>query len=141
MRICKAGIEYIFRISDKQSRDKDGNPTILEIRYRLPTTEEHQEYINRLMQNVGGKIVSNHAATRLTMGAKIITGIQDGCFGRLNEDGREVPMSSDKKSPDYFKEWKEALMDGAGDIVGALGCAVFETSKAAYQTGVSAEKN
>lgn len=141
MRICQQGLEYIFTITDRQSRGEDGKPSVLTMRYRLPDTEERQEYINNLMQNINGEIISKHAETRLLLGQRIITGIGEGCFGRVDEHGEIVPMSSDPSSPHYFKEWKSALVDGAGDIVASLGFAVFETSNASVTLGASAEKN
>ena len=141
MRVCTAGTIYTCTITDNQSVDAAGKPTVLTLYYRLPTTEERQQYANELISRLGDTVVKNDAATRVKFGAKILTGIGDGCFGRMN--GVEpVNMSSDAKSKDYCENWRDELMQGASDVLYELAVSVFERSiQRAQLSVVDAEKN
>ena len=95
--------------------------------YRTPTTSELEGFSNMSIQRRGKKIRFRQAEARLQYGLKILTGIRDGDFERL-DNGRYVPISSDEGSPHYYPQWKEWLRDNAADLVMLLGLHVFDNS-------------
>src|SRR5512145_2907610 len=86
------------------ARNQKGEDVTFDLYYRRPTTEEIISYNSRLFQKKNGKVINNVVPTRIEMGLKILTGLQDDVF-TLN--GK--PVSSDPNSPDYYPAWKDLL--------------------------------
>ena len=93
--------------------------------YRMPTTSERQGYMNTAIKRVKNKISLHQVEARMTWGLKILVGIRDGNFLRMEND-KAVRMSSDPASPDYYEGWKEEMENGCGDLVMALATLVFD---------------
>lgn len=93
--------------------------------YRMPTTSERQGYMNAAVKRVKNKISLHQAEARMKYGAKILVGIRDGDFLRM-EAGKAVPMSSNPASPDYYEFWQDEIESGCGDLVMALAAIVFD---------------
>lgn len=99
----------------------------IKLTYLMPTTKERQGFQNLAVQRKRNKVVMNQAEARLTYGLKILTGIREGDFERL-QDGNYVPISSDQQSTNYYADWKQWMSDNAADLVMLLGAHVFEQS-------------
>ncbi len=95
--------------------------------YRTPTTAEIEGFSNLSIQRRGKKVKFRQAEARLKYGLKILTGIREGDFERL-DNGQYVPISSDEGSPHYYPAWKEWLRENAADLVMLLGLHVFDNS-------------
>ena len=93
----------------------------IELRYRLPTTQEVVAYQNKLIKKLGGKVVNNIVPTRIEFALKILVGFRDGDFGYNGS-----PISVDPKSPNYREDWKALLEATAPDILSTFGYAIFE---------------
>lgn len=99
----------------------------LEIYYRSPTTQEREAYSNKSIQRKRNKLIFRAAQTRHKYGLIILTGIREGDF-IIKKDGKKVPLSSDSKSPNYNKDWKDIMLKYASDIIEVLAAFVFESS-------------
>lgn len=99
----------------------------IKLSYRMPTTKERQGFQNLAVQRRRNKVEMNQAEARLTYGMKILTGVRDGDFERL-QDGAYVPLSSREGSDHYYPEWKSWMGEHAADLVMLLGAHVFEQS-------------
>jgi len=95
--------------------------------FRMPTTTERQGYVNAAVQRKGKKVTMHHAEARMRFGLKILTGVRDGDFVRM-QGKDQVPMSSDPSSPNYFSGWREEIEKDCGDLVMALAGQVFDGS-------------
>jgi len=98
--------------------------------YRMPTTRERQDYQNTAISRKGNKVEFNQAEARLAGGMKILTGIGDGSYERLDGAGQYVPVSSVEGSPNYFPEWRKFVEDNGADLVMLMAVQVFEGSAA-----------
>jgi len=97
---------------------------IVELHYRLPTTEERLEYQRACLVQDGDEVRFDPGQARVDFGLLVLTGIRDGDFAA---DGK--PISSNPDSPDYREDWKILLRATASDLLGALGMAVFEGAR------------
>lgn len=125
MRILGQNVEYTFTVIDKQSRDEQDNPTKLTFLYRLPTTSERQQYLNALDPRDKNDD-DGYYLTRVRFASDLITGIGEGCFGRMASNGQPVPISSDEKSEHYYEGWREAIATSAGDVLAKLAVTIFD---------------
>lgn len=108
------------------AKNQKGEDVTFDLYYRRPTTEEIIFYNSRLFQKKNGKVVNNVVPTRIEMGLKILTGVQDGVF-TLN--GKAV--SSDPNSPDYYPAWKDLLKSALAGTVANCAFRVFEVTQEA----------
>ena len=98
-----------------------GEDVSVDFYYRRPTTEEIIAYNKGLFIKKNGKVVNNVVPTRIEMGLRILTGIQDGVFS-LN--GK--PISSDPASSDYYSDWKSLLKNVLSGTIANFAFRVFE---------------
>ncbi len=103
------------------AKNHKGEDVTFDFFYRRPTTEEIVAYNSRLFQKKNGKVINNVVPTRIEMGLKILTGVQDGVF-TLN--GK--PISSDPSSPDYYADWKNLLKGALSGTIANFAFRVFE---------------
>ncbi len=103
------------------AKNHKGEDVTIDFFYRRPTTEEIIAYNSRLFQKRNGKVVNNVVPTRIEMGLKILTGVQDGVF-TLN--GK--PISSDPASPDFYADWKNILKGALSGTIANFAFRVFE---------------
>lgn len=94
--------------------------------YRMPTTSERQAYLNAAIKRNRNKVTMHHAEARMKFGMSILTGVRDGDFMRMGEQGKPMAMSSNQTSPDYYPEWKAEIEGGCGDLVMMLAALVFD---------------
>ena len=119
-RIMDDGVNTL-RIWDNISNSK------LEVQYRSPTTEERAAFSNQSIQRKRNKLTFRSAQARQKYGLMILTGIREGDFV-IKKGGKNVPLASDPKSPNYNEKWKEIMMKHASDIIEVLAAFVFEGS-------------
>ncbi|MCE5334269.1 MAG: hypothetical protein LLG06_06735 [Desulfobacteraceae bacterium] len=100
-----------------------------EIHYRMPTNEERAAYQNGAFERRGRKVRTRIFENRIKFGARIVTGFRKGSLG---VDGR--PIASDPNDPDFRQDWKDLLVQHAGDIVASVAASVFENTGAARET-------
>ncbi len=103
------------------AKNHKGEDVTFDFFYRRPTTEEIIAYNSRLFQKKNGKVINNVVPTRIEMGLKILSGVQDGVFS-LN--GK--PISSDPASPDFYADWKNLLKGALSGTVANFAFRVFE---------------
>ncbi len=108
------------------AKNQKGEDVTFDLYYRRPTTEEIISYNSRLFQKKNGKVINNVVPTRIEMGLRILTGLQDGVF-TLN--GK--PVSSDPNSPDYYPAWKDLLRQALSGTVANFAFRVFEVTQEA----------
>jgi hypothetical protein len=99
----------------------------LEVQYRSPTTEERAAFSNQSIKRTRNKLTFRTAQARQKFGLMILTGIREGDF-IIKKGGKNVPLASDPKSPNYDQKWKEIMMKYASDIIEVLAAFVFEGS-------------
>ncbi len=97
---------------------------VVQMYYRLPTTEERFGFTKACLEQDGDEVKYNPGPARLEYGLKVLTGFREGDFGA---DGK--PISSDPKSKAYRKDWKKLLGQTSADLVMALALAVFEGAR------------
>ncbi len=103
------------------AKNHKGEDVTFDFFYRRPTTEEIIAYNSRLFQKRNGKVINNVVPTRIEMGLKVLTGVQDGVF-TLN--GK--PISSDPASPDFYADWKNILKGALSGTIANFAFRVFE---------------
>lgn len=103
------------------AKNHKGEDTTFDFFYRRPTTEEIIAYNKGLFIKKNGKVINNVVPTRIEMGLRILTGVQDGVFS-LN--GKAI--SSDPGSPDYYPDWKNLLKGALSGTVANFAFKVFE---------------
>ncbi len=103
------------------AKNHKGEDVTFDFFYRRPTTEEIVAYNSRLFQKRNGKVINNVVPTRIEMGLKVLTGVQDGVF-TLN--GR--PISSDSASPDFYADWKNLIKGALSGTIANFAFRVFE---------------
>jgi hypothetical protein len=106
--------------------------------FRMPTTKERQEYQNMALRRKGNAVEMNQAEARLTYGMKILEGVGDGDFERLDGDNY-VPISSREGSPDYYPGWKPFVEENGGDLVMLMAAHVYDASATLQLGGESIE--
>lgn len=124
MRVLGKGVQYTFTVIDKQSEDEKGQPTKLIFHYRLPTTSERQQYLNAL--DPKDESDEGYYIVRIKWAMIIVSGIGEGCFGRMDSAGKVVPISSDPKSEFYYEQWRDEIAETAGDVLAMLARLVFD---------------
>lgn len=107
-----------FPVSAKNHKGED---VTFDFYYRRPTTEEIIAYNKGLFVKKNGKVVNNVVPTRIEMGLRILTGVQEGVFFF---NGKAV--SSDPASPDYYPEWKNLLKQVLSGTIANFAFRVFE---------------
>ncbi len=103
------------------AKNHKGEDVTFDFFYRRPTTEEIVAYNSRLFQKRNGKVINNVVPTRIEMGLKVLTGVQDGVF-TLNGQ----PISSDPASPDFYADWKNILKSALSGTIANFAFRVFE---------------
>ena len=103
------------------AKNHKGEDITFDFFYRRPTTEEIIAYNKGLFTKKNGKIHNNVVPTRIEMGLRILTGIQEGVFS-LN--GK--PVSSDPASADFYPEWKNLLKQVLSGTIANFAFKVFE---------------
>jgi len=93
--------------------------------YRQPTTSERQGYMNDVIKRNKNSVTMHRAEALAKWGAKVLVGVRDGDFLRM-EAGQAVPLSSDPGSPDYYEGWRAEIEAGCGDLVAAMAAQVFD---------------
>jgi hypothetical protein len=115
----------------------------VEVYYRPPTTSERLTYRTELMRCIDPgdgrqmKITEEFAALASRHAAKILRGVRPGDI-ELVEEGRAVPLVGDvigigdngraqdgREHPGYRSDWLQQIESGAGQLLDALGQAVF----------------
>jgi hypothetical protein len=107
-----------FPVSAKNHKGED---ITFDFFYRRPTTEEIIAYNKGLFVKKNGKVHNNVVPTRIEMGLRILTGIQDGVF---SFNGKSI--SSDPASPDFYPDWKTLLKGALSGTVANFAFRVFE---------------
>lgn len=102
--------------------------------YRMPTTTERQGFLNKAISRIGTSVEFHQEEARWEFGLKILTGIVDGDFERL-EEGKYVPISSREQSEYYYPTWKEWMGVYAADLVSLLGRHVFDAPSRIVEEG------
>jgi len=92
----------------------------IELYYRNPSLLEEISYQSRLSE--GSEI--DITKVRLNFGLNILTGFREGDF-KLNDR----LISSNKRSPNYCKDWKNLLRITGPDLVRTAAAAIFENSR------------
>lgn len=98
------------------------NGVDFELYYRNPTTEEMVGFQGEGMVRKGNKIINRLVFARVKYGAAVITGFKAGLFAA---EGKPVSADPQDKK-EYRKDWKELLVQGAPQLVAAVGQVVFE---------------
>lgn len=95
--------------------------------YRTPTTSDRVRYQSRRFRKEGDKLINCSRKAAIEAAAGVLAGIRDGDFtcGR-GPDNNPIPLSSDPTSPHYREDWKELIVDMAGDLLFILGNNLFE---------------
>lgn len=93
--------------------------------YRQPTTEEREGFLAMAVQREEDEVTSKSPEARKIYGLKILVGIRDGDFIRIQDD-KEVPMSSDPESAAYYPDWKAEIEKGCMDLVTTMALHVFD---------------
>ncbi|WP_035238152.1 hypothetical protein [Desulfobacter vibrioformis] len=101
-----------------------------DIYYRMPTTQERQEFEQDKVKRDGDSVQIDATGAAYEAGKKILTGIRDGDFGREDETGEVVQLSSTPGNDGYLENWKDLVCDLAPDHVILLGLHVFENPTA-----------
>ena len=107
-----------FPVSAKNHKGED---ITFDFFYRRPTTEEIIAYNKGLFVKKNGKVHNNVVPTRIEMGLRILTGVQDGVFFFNGK-----PISADPASPDYYPDWKTLLKGALSGTVANFAFRVFE---------------
>lgn len=108
--------------------------------YRLPTTEERQEYEQDKVKRTDDGVKVDATGAALEAGEKILGSIRDGDFEWEDESGEIVPLSSTPGSEGYREDWKEIICDLAADHVIQLGLYVFENPTMVRNAPVKKQK-
>jgi hypothetical protein len=103
------------------AKNQKGEDVTFDLYYRRPTTEEIIAYNKGLFTKKNGKVHNNVVPTRIEMGLRILTGVQDGVFFFNGK-----PVSSDSASPDFYTEWKNLLKGALSGTVANFAFRVFE---------------
>jgi len=103
------------------AKNQKGEDITFDFFYRRPTTEEIIAYNKGLFTKKNGKVINNVVPTRIEMGLRILTGVQDGVF-TLN--GKTI--SSDPASTNFYPEWKTLLKQVLSGTVANFAFRVFE---------------
>lgn len=98
--------------------------------YRAPTTKEMHAYQNESVRRKGNSVKFRNSQANYKFGKAILTGIRDGDFTAENDNGKEVPISSNAQSPDYREDWLQLLENHAPADIIALGAHVFGGTEA-----------
>lgn len=130
MRIIGEEVRHEMVISDAVSGAE------ITLFYRVPTTTERMDYFSNLYKREGDELIDRSSETRLYWAKKVITGVGEGCFGfqpkkkKKNDPEPEiVPLSSDKDSDHYMKDWLDLVVQLAPDLVEFLVVRVFDGAK------------
>lgn len=99
-----------------------------EIYYRMPTNEERAAYQNGAFERRGRKLRARIFENRMKFGARIITGFRKGSLGVGGK-----AFSCEPDDPDFRQDWKDLMIEHAGDIVASVAACVFETTGAARE--------
>ncbi len=99
-----------------------------EIYYRMPTNEERATYQNGAFERRGRKLRARIFENRMKFGARIITGFRKGSLGAGGK-----PFSCEPDDPDFRQDWKDLMIEHAGDIVASVATCVFESTGAARE--------
>ena len=83
--------------------------TKLSISYRMPTTDEVISYIHEKYSNPN-LTIRDISLLQMKYAKNLLTGIGKANFGIVVDD-KIIPLSSDKKDPDYREDWKGLLCD------------------------------
>lgn len=97
---------------------------IVELHYRLPTTEERFAFAKACLVQEGDEVKHDANPARLKFGLLVLTGFGEDDFGSNGQ-----PISADPQSPNYIETWKDQLEESASDLIMALGMAVFEGAR------------
>lgn len=102
---------------------------VIELHYRLPTTEERVAYQRACLLREGKKVRFDANPARLKYGLLILTGFAEGAFAAGGQ-----PISADPAAENYRADWKELVKKTASDLVSALAMVVFEGIRIAGDT-------
>jgi hypothetical protein len=103
--------------------------------YRIPTASEIQEYDSMRIRREKNQSFDNTSTARITMAARILTGIREGDF-----TVGDRPLSSDEKSENYDANWKDKVLDAAPDLLLLLGAFVFDHVPVNVETPAEAKE-
>ncbi len=120
----------VLRFLDTLSQDDDGKPSTIGLLYRMPTTEERQQYLDgrQVRNDTTGKLEDRTVETRIASGKTILMGIEDGSFEDEDASGNVTPVSSDKQSPHFREDWKDFVEEFGSDLLILLAIRIFEGS-------------
>jgi hypothetical protein len=94
---------------------------IVQLHYRLPTTEERFGFAKACLVQDGDDVKYDSLPARLEYGLKVLTGFR---HGDLQADDKL--FSSDPEHEDYREDWKKLLEETSADLIMALAMGVFE---------------
>lgn len=121
MRIIGENVKHEMIIADTISG------TNLSFFYRVPTTEERQQYMASLFKRVGDEIQDHSFKVRVKWGKEILMDLGENQFAFFVE-GEATPISSDPNNKNFRADWKELVERYLADLLWFLAFRVFEGS-------------
>lgn len=118
----------ILESSDRNELEfKNGEKILAVLYYKDPSPTQQVAYSNRVVSRKGRKVKMDQTGTRLAGGKAVCTGMREGDFAvpAKNKKGY-VLISSDPKSKDYRKDWKDLLYKHQAKYLILLGQHAFE---------------
>jgi hypothetical protein len=130
MRIIGEEVRHEMVISDAVSGAE------ITFFYRIPTTTERMDYFSNLYKREGEDLIDQSSETRLRWAKEVITGVGEDCFGfqpkkkkKADPEAEIVPLTSDKNSEHYRKDWLDLIIQLAPDLCEFLVVRVFDGAK------------
>lgn len=97
---------------------------IVQLYYRLPTTEERFAFNKAYLVQDGDDVKYDPNPARLKFGLLVLSGF---AYGDFKAD--EKLFSADPEHESYREDWKKLLEETSADLIMALGMAVFEGAR------------
>ena len=114
-------LKNVVKIRDPQTGDW------IVLYYRSPKAEEMVSYFANIDRDRYQEMLAERRIN-FALDQGIITGFEEGCFEKENEEGKFIKFSYDQTKPNYDSAWKEHLKEGAADILTIFSAQVFEAS-------------
>ncbi len=95
--------------------------------YRTPETPDRVKYQAGRFRRDGARMVMRFRSAAIEAAASVLVGIRDGDFtcGR-DDEGLPIPISSNPDSLHYREDWKDLILQMAGDLLFIMGHELFE---------------
>ena len=108
---------------------ESSSQTEIKVSYKPPTAQELQAWSADLFVRENDEVRDNEVFACLKYGAEIMIGVSDGALGIPKANGKTKPISSDPKSKDYDKDWKQYLIEFASPFVVTFANYVFRGNR------------